>query len=155
TGAAVAGQQLRRFNLAPKKRAEGCKDMLGQPGVLLSVVLPAVTSAWLLSAVVTQAHAQFSAPGFKQTVFFEVAGLFLLCHTVVAIGGQYLKCFLDQGVSGRPSAWTRMLLTLWGVFIIALAGVLGSIAGAGLVVLVGTLTERLSLSTMLMSWHWV
>jgi hypothetical protein len=155
-GAAVSGQQLRRFNLPPARRAAVCREMLGQGGVLVAIVTPVVASGWVLAAIVYQAREQFAAAGpFRARAFSEVLGLFLVCHVIVALGGQYGQCFLADRVSGVPGRLTSLFLSVWAFIIIGIAGVLGSVVGAGLVVGLGVVLGKLDASAVPpLSWHW-
>jgi patatin-like phospholipase len=156
TGAWIAGSQLRRFNLPPADREKRCADMLGQGGVVLRIVTPAVIACAVLARVIFEARAELGANGaFRQRAFFELFGLFIVCHGIVSIRGEYWKCFLAERLSGAKRRWTNRMLAAQAGFIITLAGVIGAGAGAGLAVLAGIVLGRFGDAPLPMSQHWV
>jgi hypothetical protein len=152
---AVAGQQLRRFHLPPEKRRLFAAEMLGQAGVLLSIVLPALAAAWLLSSGVFHALPHFADAAFRARTLAILALIFSACMLVVAVRGQYWLCFEADRVSSQHTRTTRLMSRAWAVAIILLACGLASLAGSASIVFVASLLAPHADTAPALSQHWI
>jgi Patatin-like phospholipase len=134
----VAGKELSRYHSKPKDRQKDKASMLGQAGVFLWIVLPAIVGAWLLSVTLYGARERFAEATFRQYALIELLILFLAGSVLVARRGQYWRCFAADRISSR---FTRESVSgrtsrVWALFIIALGSALPAIAGAWAIVAV-------------------
>ncbi|HUE86325.1 MAG TPA: patatin-like phospholipase family protein [Vicinamibacterales bacterium] len=134
---AVTGLQLRRFGVSPAERKQLSQDMLSQMGVLWRVVLPAVVAAALISTALFDALGCLGTTAFPWTPFWELALAFALSAAVVAIGGQYIQCFLADRVSTITRGGRRRLAFVFGLVVIAAAISAAGAAGAWVIVAIG------------------
>jgi Patatin-like phospholipase len=134
TVSAVTGRQLRRYHLRPRERQKAKKEMLGQAGVLLRIIAPVIVAVWLMSIAIYSALPRFAEAAFRQQARVELMALFVTGLLIIAVLGEYWRCFQEERIASKPTNASKFWSGVWAVVIILLGSFLPALAGAAAIV---------------------
>ena len=131
---AMTGLQLKRYHLPPRDRQRTKDDMLDQTGVLVRIVAPVIAAVWLLSVVIYSALPRLSDGAFRLQARNELTVVFAVGLLLVALLGEYWRCFEAERVATTPTRTSRFWSRFGAAVIIFLGCAAPSFVGAAAVV---------------------